>query len=187
MQSQTDAGLLEEGAQEEFHDTSRPLRVFRLSKVIFISPFTVGGVSLLAAAYAQALTQPWRLFAPSTWTLIYCGCVAAGALAVLLVFIRWQTTQFIIYPDRVVARSGFVRRYAQSASLREVIGAELNQSIDGRMMGYGDIALDTSGVVNIRMKSLGNAREAVNLVMHLRGVLDSRREAPSRYRKTFGS
>jgi hypothetical protein len=187
MQSRPDVELQDEVLQEEFHDTSRPLRVFRLSKVVFISPLTVGGVSLLAASYAQALTQSWRLFAPSTWTLIYAGCLATGAIAILLVYIRWQTTQFIIYPDRVVARSGFIRRYAQSASLREVIGAELNQSIDGRMMGYGDIALDTSGVVNIRMKSLGNAREAVNLVMHLRGELDSRREAPSRYRKRLGS
>ncbi|WP_262267053.1 PH domain-containing protein [Microvirga yunnanensis] len=186
MQSRMDADL-HEGMSEEFHDKSRPLRVFRLSKVVFISPLVVGGVSVIAAAYAQALTQPWRLLSPATWTLIYTGCVAAGVIAVLLVYVRWHTTQFIIYPDRVVARSGFIRRYAQSASLREIIGAELNQSIDGRMMGYGDIALDTSGVVNIRMKSLGNAREAVNLVMGLRGELDSRREAPSRYRSRFGS
>src|SRR3954464_395654 len=97
MQSCTDVELQDEVLQEEFHDTSRPLRVFRLSKVVFISPLTVGGVSLLAASYAQALTQSWRLFAPSTWTLIYAGCLAAGAIAILLVYIRWRTTQFIIY------------------------------------------------------------------------------------------
>lgn len=187
MQHNPDAELPEYGVDEEFHDTSRPLRVYRLSKVIFFSPIAVGCVSLLAATYAHALTQPWRLLSPGTWTMIYGACAVAGAVAVLLAYIRWHTTQFIVYPDRVVARSGFIRRHAQSASLGEVIGAELDQSIDGRMMGYGNIALDTSGIVNIRMRQLGDAREAVNLVMRLKSEADQRRGEPLRYRSRRGS
>jgi uncharacterized membrane protein YdbT with pleckstrin-like domain len=187
MPNGPDAHFHDEDLDEEFHDTSRPLRIYRLSKVVFFSPVVAAGVSIVAAAYAQALTQPWRLLSPGTWTLIYTGCVAAGAFALLLAYIRWHTTQFIVYPDRVVARSGFVRRHAQSASLREVIGAELNQSIGGRMMGYGDVALDTSGIVNIRMRLLGNAKEAVNLVMRLKSELDQRRGEPLRYRTRLGS
>jgi lysylphosphatidylglycerol synthetase-like protein (DUF2156 family) len=80
-------------------------------------------------------TLPWPL---STVGL----CVVAGAaLLALRAVWRWERTRVLVTTDKVVVVGGTWRRRAQAVRLARVEGVALEQSLGGRLLGYGTVVV----------------------------------------------
>jgi uncharacterized membrane protein YdbT with pleckstrin-like domain len=61
-------------------------------------------------------------------------------------FHRW-TTETDVTNLRVVHKTGFIRRETFEIGIDKVASVEVNQSIMGRILNYGDVALESMGDV----------------------------------------
>jgi uncharacterized membrane protein YdbT with pleckstrin-like domain len=94
---------------------------------------------------AAVLLAASQLFAgsPLTW-----GCLALAAIAAVFAlykmltawFHRW-TTETDVTNLRVVHKTGFIKRRTFEMSLDKVESVDVNQSILGRLMNYGDVTV----------------------------------------------
>jgi uncharacterized membrane protein YdbT with pleckstrin-like domain len=94
---------------------------------------------------AAGLLAASQLFGGSSLTL---GCLALAAIVAIFAlykmltawFHRW-TTETDVTNLRVVHKTGFIKRRTFEMSLDKVESVDVNQSILGRLMNYGDVTV----------------------------------------------
>ena len=91
----------------------------------------------------------WYLLAAGALTLVCLALAAVAGLAALYWtatawFHRW-TTETDITDMRVVHKTGFIKRRTFEMSLAKVESVDVNQSILGRLMNYGDVTIQGVG------------------------------------------
>jgi len=87
----------------------------------------------LAALGGAAFLGPWPLAVVGAALL-----ALAAALAVASV-LRWDRTHVVLTSDSLLVVHGVLRREAASVPLGRVGAVELEQSLPGRLLGYGTI------------------------------------------------
>ena len=88
---------------------------------------------ILAAAGAVLLLHSWPL------QILGAALVVAGALAALRAVWRWERSHLVVTTEKVFVVDGTLRRRACSVRLRTVENLELEQSLPGRLLGYGTL------------------------------------------------
>jgi uncharacterized membrane protein YdbT with pleckstrin-like domain len=88
---------------------------------------------LLALLGAACFLGPWPLSVAGAVAL------AAAAVWVLAAVVRWDRTQVVLTRDELVVVHGVVRRSQASVRLSRVGPVEVEQSLLGRLLGYGTI------------------------------------------------
>lgn len=112
------------------------------------------------------LRPHWRVLLPATgWTLGAIGLVVtavwladgllmwAGVLAGLAVvtglavppLLRWLFTDYVLTSERIVVRRGLVAREGTEIPLESISNVLFSQSILERLLGYGDVLLESAG------------------------------------------
>jgi uncharacterized membrane protein YdbT with pleckstrin-like domain len=87
----------------------------------------------LAAGGVLLLTLPWPV--PAAGALVL--AVAAGiALAAV---VRWDRTRIVVTTEKVFLVHGVLRRRASAVMLRSLRVVSLEQSLPGRVLGYGTL------------------------------------------------
>ena len=91
----------------------------------------------------------WRFFAADALALVCLAFAAVAGLAALYWtaaawFHRW-TTEIDVTNMRVVHKTGFIKRRTFEMSLDKVESVDVNQSILGRLMNYGDLTIQGVG------------------------------------------
>jgi uncharacterized membrane protein YdbT with pleckstrin-like domain len=85
------------------------------------------------------------------WPLAVAGAVLMGLGA--LVFVRavwiWERTRVVVTSEKVFVVQGTWRRRAKAVRLQTVEGVELDQSIAGRMLGYGTVVVGSLALDNV--------------------------------------
>ncbi|MCC2645192.1 MAG: hypothetical protein K0R94_970 [Burkholderiales bacterium] len=92
-----------------------------------------------------------------------------GLLYAIRGFILYTTSEFGITNKRVVAKFGFIKRISLEIMLSKVEGISVDQSIWGRLMGYG----------TIRINGMGGTREPIPYIpnpLQFRRILQERIE-----------
>lgn len=108
----------------------------------------VGYLPGLAVFLAAALL--WviggELFGWPLWVDIVAGAVALVALWLLAIawLERW-TTEVAITDRRIIHKTGFIRRNTIEMSVEKVESVDVNQSLFGRLLDYGDIIVRGTG------------------------------------------
>jgi uncharacterized membrane protein YdbT with pleckstrin-like domain len=88
---------------------------------------------LLAAAGILLLALPWPVPAAGAAVL------AVAALGALVAVIRWDRTRFVVTTEKVFLVHGVTRRRASAVMLRSLDLVELEQTLPGRVLGYGTL------------------------------------------------
>lgn len=105
----------------------------------------LSGVLILAAT----LVAP--TFLPSTGQIrgiVGYGLLALGALWLvwfLIRFLAWRTTHFVLTSDRLIFRSGILGRQGREIPLERVNDLSFHQSIFERLVGTGDLMIESAG------------------------------------------
>jgi uncharacterized membrane protein YdbT with pleckstrin-like domain len=88
---------------------------------------------VLAVSGAVLLLQPWPLQLPGA------ALVVAGALLALRAVWLWERSHLVVTTEKLFVVDGTLRRRASAVRLRSVENLELEQSLPGRLLGYGTL------------------------------------------------
>ena len=77
--------------------------------------------------------------------LTYLGLVvlAAGVLWLALIVARWRAEAFLVTNRRIVKITGLINKHTADSGLEMVNDVVLDQSLLGRILGYGDLGILT--------------------------------------------
>ena len=100
---------------------------------------------LVVAAVIVAL-----IYAPDSWpTWSRWGIVAVGvvlfAIHPLRRIVAWATSHFVVTTDRVIHRSGWFAKQSMEIPLENISDVKFNQSVFERVIGAGDLILESPG------------------------------------------
>jgi len=87
------------------------------------------------------------LIALPTVPLAGAAVLLLGALMLVPPFIAYQTTELGVTNKRMIVKVGLIRRRTLELLLRQVEALAVDQSLSGRMLGYGSITLTGTGGV----------------------------------------
>lgn len=74
--------------------------------------------------------------------------VVIGLLAAIPPLVTFSTSEFGVTSKRVVIKIGFVKRRSLELLLRQIEAISIDQTIMGRLFGYGSITLSGTGGVH---------------------------------------
>jgi uncharacterized membrane protein YdbT with pleckstrin-like domain len=103
----------------------------RRHSVVLMRPFL--RALALAALGAALLGLPWPL--PMVGPVL----VGAGAAVSLSAVWRWDRTRVVVTTDKIVLLEGVARKRAAGVRLERVRSVEVEQSLPGRLLGYGTV------------------------------------------------
>ena len=115
-------------------------------------------VGLAAAGAAALLLLPWPAGAPGAALL---AVAAAGCLRAVW---RWDRTRVVVTTEKLVVVHGVLRRSSAAVPLRAVEAIELEQTLPGRLLGYGTLVVGPLEVTHVP-----DARRVHRLVARLCG------------------
>ena len=113
----------------------------RLHGLIFLPAFFVLLVALGVLVLSAKFEGEFHL------ALEYVAAVIAALafLSWLRAFVRQVTTEAAITDRRIIFKSGLLARHTQEMNLSKVESVDVNQSILGRLLGYGTIIVRGTG------------------------------------------
>jgi uncharacterized membrane protein YdbT with pleckstrin-like domain len=88
---------------------------------------------VLAVSGGVLLSQPWPLQLPGA------ALVVLAALLALRAVWRWERTRFVVTTEKMFVVDGTLRRRASAVRLRTVENLQLDQTLPGRLLGYGTL------------------------------------------------
>ncbi|WP_247730567.1 PH domain-containing protein [Halovivax limisalsi] len=125
----------------------------------FVSALAITVFALVATAWA------WdRGYTLVGWVAV--SVALLGIVAATAAYVRWTNTRYVITSDQLYAKRGVISRSVTQLSLERVQNTTLEQSVAGRILGYGDVAVYTAGsgspeVTFVRAPTPGDARSAL--------------------------
>jgi uncharacterized membrane protein YdbT with pleckstrin-like domain len=117
-------------------------QVRHISSIHWIVYWPGVGVALLAVvAYCFSETR----FLTGIWR--YTAYALALVAVVLLIqqWFRWWVTEIAVTDRRVIYKKGLVRRQTNEMNMDKVESVQIDQSILGRMLDYGDVTILGTG------------------------------------------
>jgi Bacterial PH domain len=93
----------------------------------------LGQAIILAVVGGILLSQPFPLQLPGAALVI-----AAAAIGLRAVW-RWERTHLVVTTEKVFVVGGTLRRRSSAVRLRSVENLEIEQSLPGRLLGYGTL------------------------------------------------
>lgn len=99
-----------------------------------------GGLLAAAVVAIVALANDWP-----DWFLYLAAVFVLGTLLWFLErYIRWATTHFVLTSDRVIYRSGIIAKRGIEIPLERINTIFFNQSIFERILGLGDLEIESA-------------------------------------------
>ena len=88
---------------------------------------------VLAVSGGILIAQPFPLPLPGAVLVILAAAIGLRAVW------RWERTHLVVTTEKIFVVGGTLRRRASTVRLRSVENLELEQSLPGRLLGYGTI------------------------------------------------
>lgn len=106
--------------------------------------FFAGPLSALVLTVAGAIAV--RVFdLPGEVMLAVLGLAALNSLWLLGRLMKWWTTNFVVTTDRLIYRSGVLAKQGKEIPLERLNDISFSQSIFERMLGSGDLMIESGG------------------------------------------
>ena len=114
-----------------------------------------------------------------TWVAIV--LIILSAVWLVVRYLKWATTNFVITSDRLIFRSGVLAKSGIEIPLERVNNVLFNQSIFERMLGAGDLLIESGGEDGQqRFSDIRRPEQVQNLIHAQMEVNETRRfHAPS--------
>ncbi|HUR78748.1 MAG TPA: PH domain-containing protein [Acidimicrobiales bacterium] len=73
------------------------------------------------------------------------GLIALAVLNLLVVYLKWRTTDFVLTTDRLVTRTGILSRNSREIPLERINDLSCHQSLFERVIHAGDLMVESGG------------------------------------------
>ena len=101
--------------------------------------------------------------------------LALGALALAVGFIKRSSTELAVTNRRVIAKFGLVRRSTVELNLAKIESIRVEQSVPGRLLGYGSIFVTGTGST---IEPISYISDPIKFRQAVQSATDSLRQAP---------
>ena len=101
--------------------------------------------------------------------------LALGALALAVGFIKRSSTELAVTNRRVIAKFGLVRRSTVELNLAKIESIRVEQSVPGRLLGYGSIFVTGTGST---IEPIPYISDPIKFRQAVQSATDSLRQAP---------
>lgn len=91
-------------------------------------------------------------------------------------FIDWVTSNFVVTTDRVIHRAGFIAKRSMEIPLEKINDVRFRQSVFERIIGAGDLILESAGEFGRNVFSNIRDPEHVQKTIYHQGELNQQRE-----------
>lgn len=91
-------------------------------------------------------------------------------------FIDWATSNFVVTTDRVIHRAGFIAKRSMEIPLEKINDVRFRQSVFERIIGAGDLILESAGEFGRNVFSNIRDPEHVQKTIYHQGELNQERE-----------
>jgi uncharacterized membrane protein YdbT with pleckstrin-like domain len=103
--------------------------------------FAEAVVALVASIVLGIIVLGWTDSSSLRWIVL--ALIVASAVWMVIRYLRWATTNFVITSDRVIFRHGVLAKTGIEIPLERVNSVHFNQSIFERMIGAGDLLIES--------------------------------------------
>jgi uncharacterized membrane protein YdbT with pleckstrin-like domain len=128
----------------------------RLHEVVLAAP--LGRALAIASCGLLCVVVGWPL------SLAAPPLLAAGAVVALAAVWRWERTQLVVTSEQLVVLQGTLRRRTAAVDLSHLGLIEVEQTMIGRLLGYGTLVAD-----DLEIDYAPEPRRLSALVTHLAG------------------
>jgi uncharacterized membrane protein YdbT with pleckstrin-like domain len=109
------------------------------SRVPLLPPLTLAAVAALAGLVG------WNLSGQQVWVLMLAGAAVAVALVMALVrYVRLSACHYVLTDRRLLRLRGILSQSSMDSYLDKINNVEHHQTLWGRLLGYGDVEIDTA-------------------------------------------
>jgi uncharacterized membrane protein YdbT with pleckstrin-like domain len=115
--------------------------------------------TLALAGRAQAGT-PMAL----SWLIAALAFAVASGVMMLSAWFRRWTTEIDVTDRRIVFKRGFINRHTVELNMDKVSSVDVDQSVLGRLLNYGDITVNTTGGLFEPLHNIGRPLDFRNHV-----------------------
>jgi len=96
----------------------------------------------------------WLYTVTAYLALIILGFVGIGIIIWLTMMIKKWTTERVLTSSRFIKKTGWIRRNTEEIRIDRMEEVNLNQTIFGRIFGYGNVAISGMGIGKINLKMI---------------------------------
>ena len=111
---------------------------------------------ILAAVVYWFGHRPVAVGAAFIWDVLAGVVLLAAAVWLFIGWFRRWTTEIAVTDRRIIYKRGFIRRHTVEMHLDKVESVDVEQSILGRIMNYGDISIHGTGAGIEDLKNIGS-------------------------------
>jgi uncharacterized membrane protein YdbT with pleckstrin-like domain len=111
------------------------------SRVVLIPLIALGVVVLAAGPFIRGFTQN---------DMVMWACVGVGVVILIFAGIRHLslfTNEYFVTDRRIIRQTGVLAKSSMDIYLEKINNVEHRQSLWGRMLGFGDVEIDTASQV----------------------------------------
>ncbi len=109
----------------------------------FAKPVAVLVVSIIGGIWA--LTTDGESNVGKSMRIIFLAALAVSAIWVIARYLKWMTTHFVITSHRLIFRTGVFAKAGIEIPLERVNNVNFSQGIIERMLGAGDLLIESGG------------------------------------------
>ena len=103
-----------------------------------------GAVSRLVLAIVLAIVAVVQ-FDGEAVNYIGIALIAITAINLVIVYLKWVTTDFVLTTDRLVTRAGLLSRHSREIPLERINDLVCHQSLFERIIHAGDLTIESGG------------------------------------------
>ena len=78
------------------------------------------------------------------WRIVFCWLIIPAIIMVIDI-IKLKNDRIEFYEDHIVVKSGVLNKKERKSAFMGVMSVSVNQSLFGRIFGYGDVSVDVTG------------------------------------------
>jgi uncharacterized membrane protein YdbT with pleckstrin-like domain len=135
--------------------------------ITMVLPTILFIIVLAAASFLAAVTPDWSIKTPVR--------LGIGAIAVIIVivfvlvpYLRWRTTHYVLTTHRLMTRVGILNHTGRDIPLNRINNAMYEQSIWERMINSGTLMVESAGEDGQQVfRHMPNADQTQQLINHL--------------------
>jgi uncharacterized membrane protein YdbT with pleckstrin-like domain len=143
----------------------------RQHPVVLVSPFAGYCVVIAGGIFLQVMPSSWRSHLGSLskyLPLAVLALIVIGVIGMIIAWARWRATSYQLTTERIIRRVGVLSRMTVAIPLEEVQDIRVLQSFSARLIGAGDIAVESAARRGV---------ETLTLVPHANDVSDQMQAA----------
>jgi uncharacterized membrane protein YdbT with pleckstrin-like domain len=98
----------------------------------------------------------WSLWGYIALGIILLPAFGIGLILLIIAYIKYKTTELAITTRRVIVKFGFISRRTVELNINKVESIQVDQSVMGRILGYGTLVISGTGTSHAPIPGISN-------------------------------